>query len=67
MAFNHMTFYGNPLHERHVGDYFPPEPVIDQPGVTGLDKIYRTEFKKRVPNLKKLDGKIYVEEEDDDD
>ncbi|CAF1356170.1 unnamed protein product, partial [Didymodactylos carnosus] len=49
----HMTFYGNPLHERHVGDYFPPEPVIDQRGVTGLDKIYRTEFKKRVPNLKK--------------
>ncbi|CAF1675938.1 unnamed protein product [Adineta ricciae] len=59
-----VNAYGNPIHERIVGENFPPEP--SQP-MTPLEKEYRREFRNRVVHLKKLDGRVFLERDDDDD
>ena len=59
-----ITAYGNPIHERIVGENFSPEP--SQP-ITPLDEQYRQEFIRRVPHLKKLDGRVFLDKDDDDD
>jgi dynein light chain 1, axonemal len=64
IALEEINAYGNPIHERIVGENFSPEP--SQP-TTALDEQYRQEFIRRVPHLKKLDGRVYLEKDDDDD
>ena len=59
-----INAYGNPIHERIVGENFSPEP--SQP-ITSLDEQYRQEFLRRIPHLKKLDGRVFLEKDDDDD
>lgn len=59
-----ITAYGNPIHERIVGDNFPPEP--SQP-ITPLEKQYRREFSVRLPHLKKLDGRVFLDKDDEDE
>ncbi|CAF3847978.1 unnamed protein product [Rotaria sp. Silwood1] len=59
-----ITAYGNPIHERIVGENFSPEP--SQP-ITLLEKEYYREFNIRIPNLKKLDGRVFLDKDDDDD
>jgi dynein light chain 1 len=59
-----ITAYGNPIHERIIGENFSPEP--SQP-VTTLDEQYRREFISRIKHLKKLDGRVFLEKDDDDD
>ena len=59
-----VNAYGNPIHERIVGENFPPE--ASQP-VTALEKEYRREFRNRVVHLKKLDGRVFLDRDDDDD
>ena len=62
-----VNAYGNPIHERIVGENFPPE--ASQP-VTALEKEYRREFRNRVVHLKKIDGRVLrdtVDNDDDDD
>lgn len=58
-----INAYGNPIHERIVGDNFAPEPT--QP-LTPADEQYRQEFLRRIPQLKKLDGRVFLEKDDDD-
>ncbi|CAF1295661.1 unnamed protein product [Adineta ricciae] len=59
-----VNAYGNPIHERIVGENFPPEP--SQP-MTSFEKEYRREFRNRVVYLKKLDGRVFLDKDDDDD
>jgi dynein light chain 1, axonemal len=59
-----INAYGNPIHERIVGENFSPEP--SQP-MTPLDEQYRLEFLRRLPHLKKLDGRVFLDRDDDDD
>ena len=59
-----ITAYGNPIHERIVGENFSPEPT--QP-MTALDKQYRREFSIRIGHLKKLDGRVFLDKDDEDD
>lgn len=59
-----ITAYGNPIHERIVGENFSPEP--SQP-VTPLDEQYRQEFLRRIPHLKKLDGRVFLEKDDEEE
>jgi dynein light chain 1 len=59
-----ITAYGNPIHERIVGENFSPEPT--QP-ITPLEKQYRREFSIRITHLKKLDGRVFLDKDDDDD
>ncbi|CAF1190948.1 unnamed protein product [Adineta steineri] len=59
-----IVAYGNPIHERIVGENFSPEP--SQP-ITLLEKQYRREFSTRIVNLKKLDGRVFLDKDDDDD
>lgn len=59
-----ITAYGNPIHERIVGENFPPEP--SQP-ITPLEKQYRREFSIRLPHLKKLDGRVFLDKDDEDE
>jgi dynein light chain 1 len=59
-----ITAYGNPIHERIVGENFSPEPT--QP-ITTLEKEYRREFLIRISHLKKLDGRVFLDKDDDDD
>lgn len=59
-----INAYGNPIHERIVGENFSPEP--SQP-MTSLDKEYYREFHTRIPHLKKLDGRVFLDKDDDDD
>ncbi|UJR31816.1 hypothetical protein I4U23_019293 [Adineta vaga] len=63
-ALEEITAYGNPIHERIVGENFSPEP--SQP-ITSLEKEYRQEFRNRVIHLKKLDGRVFLDKDDDDD
>ena len=63
-ALEEITAYGNPIHERIVGENFSPEPT--QP-ITPLEKQYRREFHIRLAHLKKLDGRVFLDKDDDDD
>jgi len=63
-ALEEITAYGNPIHERIVGDNFSPEPT--QP-MTEADKQYRHEFIVRISHLKKLDGRVFLDKDDEDD
>ncbi|CAF4452575.1 unnamed protein product [Rotaria magnacalcarata] len=59
-----ITAYGNPIHERIVGESFSPEP--SQPMIL-LEKEYYREFNTRIPHLKKLDGRVFLDKDDDDE
>ena len=59
-----VNAYGNPIHERIVGENFTPEP---NQSMTLLEKEYHKEFYARVPHLKKLDGRVFLDRDDEID
>lgn len=58
-----INAYGNPIHERIVGENFSPEP--SQP-MTSIEKDYYHEFSSRIPHLKKLDGRVFLDKDDNE-